>query len=395
MSEIPVPLSSVYKPRRISESEIRIDRALDGVDVLGFFTAEHGVGEAGRALVGVLDGSGIRRNALNYTDTESRAEHEFVTQDISEYRVLLLAMNSDHISAAHRIMGKKFFADRYVIGQWFWELESPAPWFREAFPHVNELWAPTRFIEKMLRDCAPEHVKVVYMPPAVQVPAVEGSMKRTHFGLDERFTFLFSFDFMSIAKRKNPWGLVEAFTRAFAEGEGPQLVIKSMNGERRCEDLDKLVEAIGGRSDITLMTNYLTRVEASTLTSLADCYVSLHRSEGLGLTITEALSLGVPVIATGYSGNLDFMDEWNTWRVPCSMTRVGEGAGGYPKDALWAEPDLDAAARMMREVYENPIDAREKAAKARDHVLNSFSVQAAGTRMKKRLEGIWAELGRG
>ena len=85
------------------------------------------------------------------------------------------------------------------------------------------------------------------------------------------------------------------------------------------------------------------------------------------MTITEALSLGVPVIATGYSGNLDFMDEWNTWRVPCSMTRVGESAGGYPKDALWAEPDLDAAARMMREIYENPTDAREKAAKARDH----------------------------
>ena len=131
------------------------------------------------------------------------------------------------------------------------------------------------------------------------------------------------------------------------------------------------------------------------MTSLADCYVSLHRSEGLGLTITEALSLGVPVIATGYSGNLDFMDEWNTWRVPCSMAQVGSGAGGYPKDALWAEPDLDEAARMMREVFENPSAAKAKAAKARDHVLNAFSVEAAGTRMRQRLEDIWAELGRG
>ena len=380
----------------MKRSEIVTDaRALNGLDVLGFFTAEHGVGEAARGLVSVLDTAGISRNAINYTDTESRMDHDFETQDVSEHAVLFLALNSDHINAATRRMPEGFFDDRYVISQWFWELESPAPWFREAFPHVNELWAPTRFIEKMLRDCAPEHVKVVYMPPAVTVPAVDSSIQRTHFGLDDRFTFLFSFDFMSIAKRKNPWGLVQAFTRSFSDGEGPRLLIKSMNGDKRREDLEKLVEAIGDRSDITLMTEYLTRVEASTLTSLADCYVSLHRSEGLGLTITEALSLGVPVIATGYSGNLDFMDEWNTWRVPCSMTRVGEGAGGYPKDALWAEPDLDAAARMMREVYENPTDAREKAAKARDHVLNTFSVQAAGTRMKKRLEDIWAELGRG
>mgnify|MGYP003340226280 CR=1 FL=1 len=224
-----------------------------------------------------------------FRSTESRMDHDFETQDVSEHAVLFLALNSDHINAATRRMPEGFFDDRYVISQWFWELESPAPWFRDAFPHVNELWAPTRFIEKMLRGCAPEHVKVVYMPPAVQVPAVDSLVKRTHFGLDERFTFLFSFDFMSIAKRKNAVGLVRAFRKAFAVNSGPRLVIKTMNGDKREFDLWSLKEAIGDRSDITLMTDYLTRVEASTLTSLADCYVSLHRSEGLGLTITEEI----------------------------------------------------------------------------------------------------------
>jgi hypothetical protein len=104
------------------------------------------------------------------------------------------------------------------------------------------------------------------------------------------------------------------------------------------------------------------------------------------------MSLGVPVIATGYSGNLDFMDEWNTWRVPCSMVLVGLGAGGYSPGAQWAEPNLDEAARMMREVFENPRAAREKAARAQKHLLNSFSPESAGARMRRRLEKVWASL---
>lgn len=379
----------------VRDSETATLRRLDGIDVLGFFTAEHGVGEAARGLVSSLDAAGVRRNAINYTDTESRMDHEFHTQDTSENKVLFLALNSDHIPAVHRFLGPEFFADRYVISQWFWELEEPAHWFHDAYPFVNELWAPTRFIESMLRKSAPAEITVRYMPPAITAPEIDRSLTLGSLGLEDRFTFLFSFDFMSIAKRKNPVGLVRAFTRAFADGEGPQLVIKSMNGEKREFDSWMLREAVGNRSDIVLMDRYLTRVEASTLTSLAGCYVSLHRSEGLGLTITEAISLGVPVIATGYSGNLDFMDEWNTWRVPAAMVRVGPGAGGYPKNAFWAEPDVYAAAQMMREVWENQNQAREKASRAREWLLNAFSVDAAGTRMKKRLGDVWAELGRG
>lgn len=369
-------------------------RKLGGLDVLGFFTAEHGVGEAGRAVVAGLRTTGVLHNTIDYRDTESRTNHPFPTDDISEHRVLFLALNADHIPAARTIMGEDFFADRYVISQWFWELETPPPWFHEAFPLVNELWAPTRFIEQMLRRCAPANVKVRLMPPAFIVPETVADMSLAHYGLEDRFTFLFSFDFMSIAKRKNAVGLVQAFRNAFGEHEGPQLVIKSINSDKRELDRFLLDNAVGDRKDIIHIDRYMTRVETSTLTSLADCYVSLHRSEGLGLTITEAISLGVPTIATAYSGNLDFMDEWNTWRVPCTMTRVGSGAGGYDRDAQWAGPDLDAAAAMMREVWENPAEAREKAARARDWLLASFTPEAAGARMKARLEEIWADLGR-
>ena len=153
-----------------------------------------------------------------------------------------------------------------------------------------------------------------------------------------------------------------------------------------------------------LMSDYLTRVETSTLTSIADCYVSLHRSEGLGLTISEAIALGVPVIATGYSGNLDFMTDANANIVPMHKVRVGDEAGGYSPLAVWAEPNLDEAVALMRSVYENPVLAREKAGRAQAEILNAFTVERSGAIMKNRLEQIWrsqrgaqllAESGRG
>jgi glycosyltransferase involved in cell wall biosynthesis len=369
--------------------------SLGGLDVVGFFTAEHGVGEAARSLVDTLRTAEVPLNTINYTDTESRTDHPYPTDDTYAHRVLFLALNADHIAAARARLDNEVFAGKYVIGQWFWELETPPPWFFDAFPIVNELWAPTRFIEQMLVKCCPPHVKVRYMPPAVVTPAVGEVSNRRHFGPDGRFMFYFSFDFMSIMKRKNPVGLIEAYTRAFVPGDGAQLVIKSINGDKRTTDAAAVMTAIGDRDDITLMTEYQSRRDASTLMSMADCYASLHRSEGLGLTIAEAMALGVPTIATGYSGNLDFMDEWDTWRVPCTMTRVGGGAGGYDPKAQWAEPDLDAAARMMREVWENPSAAREKADRARARLLESFSPERCGARMRARLEDIWAELERG
>ena len=364
-------------------------RDLNGIDHLGFFSAEHGVGEAARQLAGTLRGVGVEVSTINYTDTESRLAHSFECNNESHHKVLLTSINADQMLAAQHIMGCAFFSDRYVIGQWFWELESAPDWYSPAFPLVNELWAPTRFIESMLRRSAPDSVTVTYTPLPVVAPAVDASLGRGYFGLDNRFMFLFAFDFMSVMKRKNPLGLVEAFCRAFADGSGPMLVMKAINGEKRPHDLALLQAAIADRSDIVLMGDYLTRVETSTLTSIADCYVSLHRSEGLGLTISEAIALGVPVIATGYSGNLDFMTDANANIVPMHRVKVGDDAGGYSPIAVWAEPNLDEAAALMRSVYENPEMARAKAKKAQAGILNDFTVERSGAIMKNRLEQIW------
>ena len=367
-------------------------RALDGVDVLGFFTSEHGVGEAARVLTSTLRSASISVSTIDYTDTQSRREHAYNCDNVGRYKVLLASINSDQLSAAHTHIKPELFDDRYVIGQWFWELEDAPAWFAPAYPLVNELWAPTHFIEGMLRANVPSSVHVEYVPLPVQIPVIDASLTRQRFGIDERFMFLFVFDFMSVMKRKNPLGLIEAFTSAFTEGEGPQLVIKGINGDKRPAEHAVLSEAVAQRSDISLIDEYFTRAETSTLISMANAYVSLHRSEGLGLTISEAMTLGVPVIATGYSGNMDFMRPGNSLLVPGTRVLVGDGAEGYPPTATWMEPDISQAARYMRYVYENEQEALEMGKCGQRDIVGSLTTERCGAIMKNRLDDIWSSL---
>ena len=364
-------------------------RSLDGIDVLGFFTAEHGVGEAARVLTSTLQAASVSVSTIDYTDTQSRRGHLFHCDNVSRNKVLMMAVNADHLNEAQHRLGRKFFRKRYVIGQWFWELEEAPQWFGPAFAHVDELWAPTRFIETMLRKHAPSRVQVKYVPLPVVTPQVDNSITRARFGLDDRYMFLFSFDFMSVMKRKNPLGLIEAFCSAFSEGEGPILVIKAINGDKRLVERNMLRDAVRKRSDIVLIDEYFTKVETSTLTILADCYVSLHRSEGLGLTMSEAMTLGRPVIATGYSGNLDFLSDANSFIVPGSRVKVGYGAEGYSQEAMWMEPNVTEAAKYMRYVYENQAEAAQKGLRGQADILSSFDVASCGAIMKGRLEQIW------
>ena len=383
---------------RPPQQHIHIDdvsRKNVGLDVFGYFTAEFGVGEAARTLVSALRTTDVDISTINYTDTDSRTEHYFVTDDVSRHRTLLMSLNADQLVVARERLGDNFFEDRYVIGQWFWELEEAPSWFQPAWAIVNELWAPTRFIESMLKRSAPPGITIRHLPLPIKRSEVDDSITRPQMGIDGRYLFLFVFDMMSIMKRKNPLGLISAFTKAFQESDGAQLVIKTMNGDKRPEDRAVLLSAAQGRADITVIDEYFTHLQTSTLISLADCYVSLHRSEGLGLTLSEAMSHGVPVIATNYSGNTDFMTEQNSFLVPWSPVPVGAGAGGYDPTATWADPDEESAIQTLRYVFHNQSEARIRGAQARVDIERGFNEQAAGAIMKSRLEEIWrSERGR-
>ena len=234
-------------------------------------------------------------------------------------------------------------------------------------------------------------VPVIALPPPVEPP--QEDVVPTRLGVPGGFLFLFVFDYLSTVQRKNPVGLIEAFKLAFGAEEGPQLLIKTINGPLRPLSEEELLWAADGRPDIHVIDRSLQTRELHGLMAGCDCYVSLHRAEGLGLTLAEAMAIGKPAIATGYSGNLDFMTTENSYLVEHTIGRVGPECEIYPPEGEWAEPSLEHAARLMREVYGDGEEAARRGARAREDIARLLSPAATGRRMRERLEHLAAQGG--
>lgn len=361
-------------------------RSPDGVDVVGYLQAELGVGEAGRLLVTGLRAAGVEVAPIACRLTLNRQEHPFPIVTEARHDTVVLAINADQVAQVRHDLGTTFLEGRRVIGQWFWELDEFPDRFRHAFDLVDEVWAATEFMRAAIAAQAPPEVSVHRMPLPLVRPVVSPGTTKETFGLDQRFTFLFSFDFLSVLERKNPIGLVRAFKQAFQPGEGPVLVLKTINGTERMDWLERLRWECRDRADIVLMDGYLDASMTAALMAACDCYVSLHRSEGLGLTMAEAMTLGKPVIATAYSGNVDFMTDECAVLVPWERVSVGKKAPPYSPTATWAEPDLGAAAAAMRRMVDDPAHAARLGAAGAQHLAQHFSPEAVGAIMQARLE---------
>jgi glycosyltransferase involved in cell wall biosynthesis len=298
--------------------------------------------------------------------------------------VNLVCINGLELGAFASLRGPEYFSRRPAVGVWAWESDPVPEQLTENAGLLSEIWVYSRYVAEILDPAVA--VPVVTMPLPLEPAAAPAAGER--LALPDGFKFLFAFDFFSTLKRKNPIGLVEAFSRAFDPGEGPHLVLKSLNAERRPEARDDLLEAIGGRPDIELFDRLLDPGEQAELMARCDCYASLHRSEGFGLPLAEAMALGKPVIATGYSGNTEFMTESNSYLVAHSLGRVGSDAGLYPAGGTWAEPDLDDAARIMRRVWEEPEEARERGRRAAGDIAALLAPPVVGRRERRRLERI-------
>ena len=358
------------------------------VNVAGYFRAELGLGTAARSLLTALGAAAIPFNTISFDGTANRQTHSFVDRQSGSGSADLniVCINPDQLATFAEKAGPEVWAGRYTIGLWFWEVEDfPKP-FHGAFNYVDEVWVASNFMREAFLKVSPKPVFKFKLP--VLKPEIDLALSRSRFDLPDRFVFLFSFDLFSVLERKNPVGLIEAFVRAFKPGEGPLLVIKTINGEKRVLEMEKLRYAARGRPDIILRDGYLSPVENSTLAALADCYVSLHRSEGFGLTMAEAMALGKPVIATAYSGNLEFMKEANSYLVPCRRCKVGPEREPYPASSHWCEPDVEAAAGLLRHVYTHQDEARVKGLRAAEEILTFHSAIAAAAIIRERIAKI-------
>lgn len=363
-----------------------------GVNVAGYFQSVLGVGEAARQIVGALETTGTAVAQVGLVASRSLQDAALGAGHggTGRYPVNLVCVNPDVLPFFVDDAGPDFFDGRYSIGLWWWEVSSFPERWHGSFRHVDEVWVGSRHVADALAPVSP--VPVVHIVQPVTV-AEAPPLDRAALGIPDGFLFLFSFDYNSVFQRKNPLAIVEAFTRAFPPGSGPVLVIKSINDEHDAAGHERLVAAAAQHPDIHLVDRYVSREERDALTAGCDCYISLHRSEGFGFTVAEAMAYGRPVITTAYGGTMDFTTPGNSYLVDYELVAIGPNAGPYPEDGVWAQPDIGQAAALMREVVAHPDEARRRGDRARADIAERHSPQVAGKVMADRLARVTGGFG--
>lgn len=359
----------------------------DGLNIVGHVRAESGVGEAARSIITSCLRANIphKINALE-TNIHRKQDATIPTADVGNpYDVNIVHVNADQAESFFALMGKKYFDGKYTVGYWLWEQSEFPERYHHTFSLYDEIWTASAFSHQALAAVSP--IPVVRMPLAVErTPQTPFTRKELGVAPDA-WVFLYMFDVLSFVERKNPFGVIAAFARAFSSPDRATLVIKVMNGEHAPDVLQKL-RTLQRSTPFRLLNSTLPRDDVSRLLQSCDCYVSLHRAEGFGLTMAEAMAFGKPVIATAYSGNLDFMRPHNSFGVNYSLVRLTHDVGPYRAGTVWAEPDTEHAASLMRRVYEDRKDAERVGAQAARDIRTHFSPGAVGTMIQQRLEVI-------
>lgn len=387
--EPPQPLDAMQRGEK--QAALPLDCAdTDGVNIIGYARSEHGVGQSLRLFSYALQAAEYPHAVIDFTvGNASRTSDTSLDHLIAEqprYGINVFHINADQMPVVQQTLPADFFKNRYNIGFWHWELPELPDVFLSGFNGLDEVWTPTGFVHDAVSRKSP--VPVVKIPHAIEFFVTD--CKREDFGLpQDRFLFLVMYDFSSYQERKNPKGALEAFDRAFGKnGQQAALVIKTQNSHNHPEARQELETWLDGRNNVLWLDRTLTRQEVYNLESLCDCFLSMHRSEGFGLGPAEAMYLGKPVIATNWSGTTEFMRQDNSLPVNYQLVAINEDIGVYKKGQIWADPDLDHAAWLMRQAVDD-TDLRERIGRAAQHSIRTeFSPLRIGRMQQERLQFI-------
>ena len=362
-----------------------------GVNLIGHIRGDFGLGESCRLVANALKASGIplliHNLPLNGPAGETDTTWLGLERDELRYGVNLIHLNPNEIANAVWRLDRRALRNRYNIAYWLWELQEFPPEWDYTFSLFDEIWTPSVFVSDAIRRRTKKPVLTV--PYALTVPKTERKYSRGYFGLPEDvFLFMLSYDGNSVSERKNPMGSVRAYRKAFSPNDcGVGLVIKATHA--REGDLADLWHMLSGYPNIFVLTESYGKVEFNSLLQAVDVYVSLHKAEGFGLVMAEAMLLGTAVIATNWSANTEFMDTSVACMVRGDIVALAQDYPPYYKGNHWAAPDEAEAAVYMRKLYENSVFRDTMVKKARHHIMDLLSAENAAQKIRQRVETLF------
>lgn len=361
------------------------------LNMIGCFRSESGLGQAARASLAAVRMLGRDFSVIDTTEeyvSRNAADAKLETETFGAYgSVNLVHSNADEMITLSQRVFRHRLAGRFTAAMWFWEPAQLPRWSLPALDLVDELWVASEYLADVFGQYGKVPVKVIGL--GVDLPEARQA-DRSSFGLGpDETVFLFVYDALSSHGRKNPEKVIDAFLKAFApDFDNVRLVLKVSNLNKFPASKAKLERLAAGTPAITLIDQYFERDRVLDLMAAADVYVSLHAAEGFGLTLLEAMSLGTPVIATGYSGNMDFTTEANSWLVDYEMTATTDQTGPYPPGSVWAAPRVESAVEFMRAAAADPVAVKAKGERARADAAVAASLDRYAQRLDEQLRRV-------
>lgn len=375
---------------KVAQDNKAVDHSKSGINLIGFVSAGFGLGEAARSTIRGAHHANVPLNVIDidFTGKILSGWDAPETQKPLTHPVTLIHFNPDMTRLLLAEPIKSIWLNSsYKIGYWMWETtELPQHWIKAA-ALFDEIWTASTFCQSTIASKIDKPVYVV--PHNVDCSSCGTILNRKQWGIPEDgFVFLCAMDFKSRVDRKNPWAAIRSFEKTISDSAADAYLIIKVINSSNSSGFRKLSRICRSNNRIIVLDKLLPRHEMESLIEVSDALLSMHRAEGFGLPIAEAMSLGKPVIATGWSGNMDFMTEGNSFPVRYSMIKLKKNAPPYPKGTVWAEPDIDHAAEIMAWLVKNPETGLCKAERARQDIAEGFDARITGKIVAGRLEEI-------
>jgi glycosyltransferase involved in cell wall biosynthesis len=366
-----------------------------GVNLIGPVEFLNGVAISARGYVASLLHAGVQLNVIPWQLGFERLQRvPFSGPGGALQPITLVHLNLDVLTAFLRTpaLAKLVRPSRYNVAIVYWELASIPAEHAAVMQHFDEVWCASSFTASALSAATTRPVRIVR--PALERRSTGTRRSGEHVDLPpDRFTFFYTADAGSILDRKNPQALLEAYLAEFSESDGACCVIKITYADPSDPEIRRLRAAAETRSDVVFIDRLLADEEMADLFSHIDCYVSPHRSEGLGLTLIEAMRAGKPVIATPYGGVTDFVTAQTAFPLEYRLVEVGPGNAPYPPAFTWADPRVDSLRRAMRTVMEDRQLAARLGASGRALVSEMFGLDRTAQTIAAEIRRIWTRGG--